>query len=89
VLRVTVHSLGAREAQDGQVLLESVGGRVVATAPVPRLDAPLDLLPRTATVALEAPDGLEGEYRIRVALPAGMQEVTQLNNSVVVRLGAH
>ncbi|MEG3150047.1 LamG-like jellyroll fold domain-containing protein [Sphingomonas sp. ZT3P38] len=78
---LTVHSLGALDADGGSVMLEDGAGRVLATAPVPPLAAPLDLLPKTATVKLALP---AGAVRVRVALAGGAAETTLLNNVVAL-----
>ena len=84
-LRVTVHSLGAVAATGGTATLEDAGGRVLASARIPALAAPLDLSPRTATVTLSVPAATPASgLRVRVALPAGSSEVTQLNNVVAL-----
>jgi hypothetical protein len=80
-LAVTVHSLGAKPASGGRVTVTGADGRVLASAPVPPLEAPLDLKPRTATVRLTLPAGAKGAI-VRVALADGTAEVTQLNNAV-------
>lgn len=76
---VTVHSLGAIDAAGGTVSLEDASGKVLATASVPHLAAPLDLQPKTAKVKLTVP---AGAVRIRVALAAA--ETTLLNNVVAL-----
>lgn len=79
-LQVKVHSLGARDAPAGTLTVEDAAGHVLARARTPALKAPRDLKPKTATVKLRAP---AGAARVRIALP--VPEVTQLNNSVLLR----
>ncbi|MES2044494.1 MAG: LamG-like jellyroll fold domain-containing protein [Pseudomonadota bacterium] len=80
---VAVHSLGARAANGGTATLVARDGRVLATARVPDLAAPTDLLPRIATVRMTLPAGVApSEASVRVALPGDAAEVTRLNNSV-------
>ncbi len=81
---VTVHSLGALTASGGRADLVDGNGKVVATAAVPTLAAPLDLLPKTAIVRLAVPAGSAAGYSVRVALPDGTPEVTWLNNRVAL-----
>jgi len=76
---LTVHSLGAQEARGGTASLLDAKGRVLATAPVPALAAPLDLIPKTATVTLPLKPGA---VRVRVALDG--PEVTLMNNEVAL-----
>jgi len=45
------------------------------------LQAPRDLLPKTAVVKLTLP---AGAARVRIGLPDGTREITQLNNSVAL-----
>jgi len=78
-LAVTVHSLGAKDAAGGTLTVEDASGKALATAKIPALAAPLDLTPKTATIRLTLP---KGAVRVRVALPGGAAEVTQLNNVV-------
>jgi hypothetical protein len=80
---VTVHSLGAKAAAGGTATLVARDGRVLATARVPDLAAPIDLLPKVATVRLSIPADLApDEVSVRVALPGDAPEVTRLNNMV-------
>lgn len=83
---VTVHSLGARSAAGGQATLVAADGRALARATIPTLAAPLDLLPRTATVRLPLPASVRpDQVRVRVALPNDAPEVTRLNNETALR----
>jgi hypothetical protein len=80
---VTVHSLGAKPAVGGTATLVTHDGRVLATARVPDLAAPVDLLPKLATVRLTLPAGIAPQdVEVRVALPGDAAEVTRLNNVV-------
>jgi hypothetical protein len=78
---VTVHSLGAIDAAGGTVSLEDASSKVLATASVPHLAAPLDLQPKTAKVKLNMP---AGAVRVRVALAESAAETTLLNNVVAL-----
>jgi hypothetical protein len=77
---VTVHSLGAVDAPGGTVTLEDGAGKVLATAAVPPLTAPRELLPKTAQVRLTMPSGSGAGLRVRVALAGNAPETTMLNN---------
>jgi len=82
-LAVTVHSLGAQDAAGGTLSVTDAQGRAVATAPIPALKAPKDLLPKTTTVKLTLPAGLVTHgATVRIALP--LKEITQLNNTVAL-----
>ncbi len=78
---VTVHSLGAAATSGGTLMLENAEGRVLASAAIPPLAAPTDLLPKTAQVRLPVPADRKG-LRLRVSLPGAAPEITQLNNIV-------
>jgi hypothetical protein len=78
---VTVHSLGAVAAEGGTAMLVDDAGRELARAAVPVLAAPVDLLPRTATIRLTLPPGTDpARLSVHVTLPVA--EVTQANNGV-------
>jgi hypothetical protein len=82
-VEVVVHSLGAKPAAGGSLILEDSAGAVLARMPIPTLAAPADLTPKTWRTRLKAPGGkmLSGA-RVRVAL--GEPEVTLANNNVVI-----
>ncbi len=81
-VNVTVHSLGARPVPGGTASLIDASGRVLASAAIPPLAAPLDLLPKTAAVRLSIPAKAAGGLSVRVALAGDAPEVTMLNNVV-------
>ena len=84
-VQVTVHSLGALPAPTGSVVVEDADGQVVARGVTPALKAPTDLKPKTAVVKLTLPEGFAAKgARVRVALPDGVKEITQLNNAVAL-----
>jgi hypothetical protein len=78
---VTVHSLGAVDAPAGTATLVDAKGKALASVAIPPIAAPLDLLPKTVVVELPFK---KGGVQIRVALPANVKEITQLNNTVAV-----
>jgi len=79
---VTVHSLGSVPAPGGTATLETADGTVLASAPIPPLAAPLDLVARTARVTLTVPPGAPRALRVRVS--TGAPEVTRRNDVVAV-----
>jgi hypothetical protein len=82
-LAVTVHSLGALDAPAGRVWVEDAAGRMVVAGKTPPLKAPTDLKPKTAVVKLALPAGFDAKgAKVRIALPDGVREITQLNNAV-------
>ncbi|PZU09856.1 LamG-like jellyroll fold domain-containing protein [Sphingomonas sp.] len=82
-VRVTVHSLGAKEAAGGKAMLVAADGTVLASIPVPTLAAPTDLTPKTATLSLALPAGVKADgVSVRLALDGDAREVTLRNNRV-------
>jgi hypothetical protein len=81
-LLVTVHSLGAAATPAGTLRVEDAAGRLLASAAVPALAAPLDLRPKTAEVRVTLPAAAVHGGRVRIALPGDAPEVTRLNNEV-------
>ncbi|HVZ29755.1 MAG TPA: LamG-like jellyroll fold domain-containing protein [Asticcacaulis sp.] len=84
-IKVTVHSLGAKPAPASAVVLEDGSGKELARAATPELAAPIDLLPKTATVTLKTKVKWTSGMRVRVVDPAGQDEVTQMNNVVTAK----
>jgi hypothetical protein len=82
-MRVRVHSLGAADTPPSRVVLRDRQDRVLSSAPVPRLRAPVDLLPKTADVTLSIPAGADWTGgRVSVETADGAREITQRNNHV-------
>uniref|UniRef100_UPI0035CA2D09 LamG-like jellyroll fold domain-containing protein n=1 Tax=uncultured Sphingomonas sp. TaxID=158754 RepID=UPI0035CA2D09 len=82
-VRITVHSLGSVAAPSGRVSLWQ--DKMITSAPVPPLAAPSDLAPRTTTITLTLPAGVDPDTLIaRVALADGAPEVTRQNNAVAL-----
>jgi hypothetical protein len=81
-LRLTVHSLGSVDAPAGVAMVEDSAGHVIATAPIPPITAPRDLVPHTAGVTIKLPASSPAGMRVTIKLANGAAEVTQLNNAV-------
>jgi hypothetical protein len=82
-MKVTVHSIGAVEAPPSKVVLRDRAGRVLATADAPALKAPVDLLPKTATVTLALPANADWqEGSVTLESTGNLPEITQSNNRV-------
>ena len=82
-MRVTVHSVGAVDAPASQVVVRDTSGTVIARTSVPALKAPVDLLPKAATVTLTLParaDIAGGSVTIETRGKAA--EITLRNNIV-------
>jgi hypothetical protein len=78
-----VHSLGARDAAASKLELVDASGKVLASAPVPALKAPTDLLPKVASVRLKIPGGVKATG-LRVRLVTDQPQITALNDEVVL-----
>jgi hypothetical protein len=83
-LEVKVHSLGGVASGPATLLLRAADGRVLASAPIPALAAPDDLLPKTAAVTLRLPAGSAkgAGATVEIDAGAGVEEITALNNVV-------
>jgi len=82
-MTVTVHSLGSVEAPPARIVLRDGQGKVLATGRTPTLKAPLDLYPKTATVSLTLPAGIDWKSGSVTIEPGGsLPEITQMNNHV-------
>jgi hypothetical protein len=82
-MKVTVHSLGGVDAPASNVVLRDGLGKVLATASVAPLKAPLDLLPKTEIVSLMLPPGANWKGgSVSVEITGTLPEITLLNNRV-------
>jgi hypothetical protein len=77
-----VHSLGAVAVPGGSVRVLDAAGNVVASGRFGPLQAPADLLPKTARVQLILPGALAPGARVAVATDGEAAEVTRANNEV-------
>jgi hypothetical protein len=84
-VKVTVHSLGSVGAPASKVVLRDRAGKVLATAAVPSIKAPVDLFPKTAAVVLILPAGAEWKGgSVTVESSGKVPEITQRNNRVLL-----
>jgi hypothetical protein len=83
-VKVTVHSLGSVDAPASKVVLRDRAGKVLASAAVPAIKAPIDLFPKTAAVELTVPAGADwkGGGSVTVELRGKVPEITEMNNRV-------
>jgi hypothetical protein len=82
-INVTVHGLGSVDSVATTVALLDPSGKTIASAPVPAIKAPIDLMPRTSSVTLTIPSGATTKGCSVVLDPdMKMQEITRLNNRV-------
>ncbi len=84
-LTITVHSLGAKPTPAGKALIEDTAGHTLASVSFPGLAAPLDLMPKTATVTIGLSAAIRSKAaRIRLTLEGDPAEVSAGNNSAVL-----
>jgi hypothetical protein len=82
-MKVTVHSLGSVDAPASKVVLRDRTGKVLATTNAPALKAPLDLLPKIATVSLLLPANADWKGgSVTIESTGKLPEITQRNNRV-------
>lgn len=80
-LSVQIHSLGHEDTPEGRVTVEDRHGKQVASAIIPPLPAPRDLLPKKFHLQLALPRGFKPKgARVSISLANDEKEVTQLNN---------
>lgn len=82
-LQVRVHSLGSVAAPATTLVVRDIAGKVIATASVPALPAPLDLVPKTTDVSLALPSGasLTGAT-VELDPNHQLEQITRLNDAV-------
>jgi hypothetical protein len=83
VVTAKVHSLGAQDAAAARLELVDAAGMVLDTAATPALKAPVDLLPKTASVKLKIPAGVKARG-LRVRIVTAQPQNTALNDEVVL-----
>jgi Concanavalin A-like lectin/glucanases superfamily len=82
-LTVKVHSLGAVASPETAIVCKDRSGRVVASATIPALEAPLDLQPRTADVILRLPANTDvNGGTVQIDPEQKLEEITKRNNAV-------
>ena len=84
-LKVTVHNLGSQPTPTGRVVLESATGAELASASLPSLAPPNDLIARTVAVRLAVPRGaVPSGAVVRIRLDGAPEEITLSNNTALV-----
>jgi len=82
-VHVKVHSLGSVPAPATTIAVRDASGRTLATAPVPALAAPNDLLPKTTDVSLTLPAGATtAGASVEIDPDHALNEITTRNNAV-------
>jgi len=73
------------DAPTSKLVLRGRDGKTIATAMVPALKAPLDLIPKTAQVSMAVPAGadLKGAT-VAVECGGKTPEITMMNNRVMM-----
>lgn len=78
-INVTVHNIGGAEAKNITVALVDQNGKILTSKVLSTLAAPLDLLPKTATVTLPSHSNAT---EVVLDPQNALTEITELNNSV-------
>jgi len=82
-LRVIVHSLGSVPSPATRIGFRDAQGRLVATSNLGPIDAPVDLIPRTAEVGITLPVGMTPDGgSVEIDPDNALEEITKLNNRV-------
>jgi hypothetical protein len=82
-VKVRVHSLGSVATPVTTLELRDAKGKLVATAPVPPLEAPLDLKPRWTDIILIVPEGTDiSSGSVKVDPEAKIKQITRRNTLV-------
>jgi len=80
-LSVTVHNIGSLSAGSFEVRVRGSEGKVMANKGVDKLEAPVDLKPRTVTVSF----GLQAQVtQVEVVPVPAILEITEENNTVTL-----
>ena len=85
-LSVTIHSLGSVDTPPTSLVLMDSLGKVLSTVMLPRIKAPIDLLPKTLTVSLSisARSQIAGGS-VLIDPESGVKEITRMNNRVKLK----
>ena len=82
-LLVTVHSLGSVPSPETAIVCKDRSGRIIASATIPSLEAPLDLRPRTVEVTLHLPTNADiSGGTVQIDPEQKLEEITKRNNAV-------
>jgi hypothetical protein len=82
-VKVRVHSLGAVSTPATSLELRDAKGKLAATAPVPPLEAPLDLIPRWADITLTVAENTDlSKGSVKVDPEGKIKQITRRNTMV-------
>ncbi len=85
IIKVTVHSLGAKNAPAAEISLLDKDGETLSSASVSALKAPLDFIPKTVQVILTVPLNTQiSGCRICIDPEGKLNEITKRNNIVII-----
>jgi Carbohydrate binding domain len=84
-MECTVHNLGSAPARDFDVAIVDAKGQIVAKARIAKLDAPLDLMPRTATIRITLPTAPAKGWKLIVDPARVIPEIYEGNNVVELK----
>jgi hypothetical protein len=80
---VRVHSLGSVPPPASTLVLRDAAGAVLASAPIPSMEAPVDLHPRVLELRLPLPADLDLRgTRVEIDPEERVEEITRSNNAV-------
>ena len=79
-----VYSQGAVGSPETILVLKDASGKRIASAVVPALEAPLDLIPRWHDVTLQVPAGAEmGQATLEVDADQEINQITRMNTIIM------
>ncbi len=82
-VRVTMHSLGSVPTPATTLSVRDPNGFALATAQVPAMAAPVDLIPKTVEVLLTLPtDAARAGLTVEIDPDGRLEEITRLNNAL-------
>jgi hypothetical protein len=82
-VQVTVHSLGSVPSPETKLVIRDAAGRELASAEVPALAAPVDLIPKTTLVTLRLPAGVNARgCTLEINPQNQFEEITKRNNAL-------
>ncbi len=79
-----VHNLGAKNAKAARLILVGRDGAELASADIPPIEAPVDLVPKKVTLSLTMPSNA-AKQGISLVIDGKQQEITTLNNRYEIR----
>jgi hypothetical protein len=80
-MQVTVHNIGGSASPATTLCVQDAAGKTLGEAPVPALDPPLDLQPRTATVSIKLAAPPPPGARVVIDPAGSVSEITKVNNT--------